>query len=78
MYRYEFVEIPIARGFKAHSGDTIEECKKAIAEKAAEGWRFVQMVMPQSEKAGMFLPLCYELIFEKESSPDGRQGAKYE
>jgi len=65
-YEYKFVEIQRKAGFKVKCGETFEECKQAIAAEAEQGWRLKQVVTPFNEKAGMYAPYCYQIIFERE------------
>lgn len=65
-YEYKFVEVPKKTGCKAKLGDSFEECKQAIAAEAEQGWRLKQVVTPFNEKAGVYAPYCYQIIFERE------------
>ncbi|WDV44950.1 DUF4177 domain-containing protein [Clostridiaceae bacterium M8S5] len=65
MYEYKSVEVPLKKGLKAKVGVTFDECMKIIKEHAQDGWRLVQIVTPQNEKAGAFMPYAYQIIFEK-------------
>ena len=33
---------------------------------AKNGWRLKQIIAPVNEKTGAYMPLCYQIIFEKE------------
>lgn len=66
-YEYKFVEVKKQLGLKTKSGDTFEECKKIIISESEQGWRFKQLVTPINEKSGINSPLCYQIIFERES-----------
>ncbi|ASW42053.1 DUF4177 domain-containing protein [Clostridium isatidis] len=66
MFEYKFVEVPLKVGFKVKVGDTFEECKEVINNEVKNGWRLKQILLPQSEKAGVYSPYCYQIIFEKE------------
>lgn len=65
-YEYKFVKIEAKSGFKVKSGDTFEECKVIIQAEAEKGWRLKQVVVPFSEKTGVYGTSCYEIIFERE------------
>lgn len=65
-YEYKFVEIPRKTGLKVKVGDTFEECKKVIIEEAEQGWKLKQVVTPFNEKAGVYAPYSYQIIFERE------------
>lgn len=65
-YQYKFVEITRKNGIKVKTGDTFVECQKVIAAEAEQGWRLKQVVTPFDEKTGVFIPYCYQIIFEKE------------
>lgn len=65
-YEYKFVEINKRVGVKAKRGDTFEECKEVIMAEAEQGWRLKQVVTPFDEKTGLFVPCCYQIIFERE------------
>ncbi|MEE0965164.1 MAG: DUF4177 domain-containing protein [Ruminococcus bromii] len=65
-YEYKFVEIPRKTSLKVKTGDTFEECKKAIVEEAEQGWQLKQVVTPFNEKAGVYAPYSYQIIFERE------------
>lgn len=65
-YEYKFVEIQRRNGLKVKIGETFEECKQAILEEAEQGWRLKQVVTPFNEKAGVYAPYCYQIIFERE------------
>lgn len=64
-YEYDFVEVPVRFGFKMKVGDTFEACKEIIRDRAAEGWRLVQVVTPFNEKLGVYGNLGYQIIFER-------------
>ncbi|MCM1149158.1 MAG: DUF4177 domain-containing protein [Butyricicoccus sp.] len=63
-YEYKFVEVKRQAGL---TGITFEECKKVIVSEAEQGWRFKQIVVPINEKSGVNIPLCYQIIFEREA-----------
>ncbi len=65
-YEYKFIEIPKLKGLKVKSGDTFEECKKVIISEAEQGWQFKQIIMPFNEQTGIYVPNCYQIIFERE------------
>ncbi|MBQ7783350.1 MAG: DUF4177 domain-containing protein [Oscillospiraceae bacterium] len=65
-YEYRFVEVPRRKGVQVRTGDTFEECRQVIMSEAEEGWRLKQIVTPFDEKTGMFIPYCYQIIFERE------------
>ena len=62
-YEYKFVEVKKQAGL---AGITFEECKKAINSEVEQGWRLKQVVTPINEKSGVNLPICYQIIFERE------------
>lgn len=66
-YEYKFVEIPRKKGIKVRTGDTFEECKRVITAEVDKGWRLKQIVTPFDEKIGVFIPCCYQIIFEREA-----------
>lgn len=66
-YEYKFVKVPAKSGFKVKSGDTFNECKDIINAEAEKGWQLKQVVVPFSEKTGVYGTSCYEIIFEKEA-----------
>ena len=65
-YKYKFVEIQRKTGLKVKCGEAFEECKQTIAAEAEQGWRLKQVVTPFNEKAGVYAPYCYQIIFERE------------
>lgn len=65
-YEYKFVEIPKKTELKVKRGETFEECKQVIKAEAEQGWRLKQVVTPFNEKAGVYAPYCYQIIFERE------------
>ncbi len=66
-YEYKFVEIPRKNGLKVRTGDTFEECRRIITAEAEQGWRLKQIVTPFDEKTGVFIPYCYQIVFEREA-----------
>lgn len=66
-YEYKFVKVPTSSSLKARPDDAFEACKEIISKTAREGWRLVQIVTPFHEKAGVFAPTCYQVIFEREA-----------
>ena len=66
-YEYKFVEIQRETGLKGKTDDTFERCKDVIIKEAAQGWRLKQIVTPFNEKAGAYIPYCYQIIFEREA-----------
>jgi len=65
MFEYRFIDQEIRNGLLDSSSKTIAECEKKIQEQAKEGWRFVQLVTVPNEKAGVYMPKAYKLIFER-------------
>ena len=65
-FEYKFVEIPRNNGLKVKTGETFETCKQVIMEEAEQGWRLKQVVTPFNEKAGVYAPYSYQIIFERE------------
>lgn len=66
-YEYKFAKVPAKSGFKVKPGDTFNECKDIINAEAEKGWQLKQVVVPFSEKTGVYGTSCYEIIFEKEA-----------
>lgn len=66
MYEYKFIEVPLDRGFRVKRGASFENCKEIIMAEAKNGWRLKQIIAPVNEKTGAYMPLCYQIIFEKE------------
>ena len=65
-YEYKFVEIQRETGLKVKTGDTFEKCKQAIVAEAEQGWQLKQIISPFNEKAGVYAPYSYQIIFERE------------
>ena len=68
-YTYQFLQVPIEKNFRAKAGDSMEACRQTILQEAEKGWRLKQVLLPANEKTGVYTPLHYELIFEKEITP---------
>lgn len=66
MYEYMAVEVPFKKGLNVKTGITFESCMDTINDYAKKGWRLVQIVTVQNEKAKVFMPFAYKIIFEKE------------
>ena len=66
MYQYKFIEVLLVKSFKAKRGASFENCKEIIVAEAKNGWRLKQIVTPVNEKTGVYMPYCYQIIFEKE------------
>lgn len=66
MYQYKFVEAPIGRSLMGKKHASFENCKEIIINESKDGWRLKQIVTPVNEKTGVYMPYCYEIIFEKE------------
>ena len=66
MYEYKFIEVPLDRGFIVKRGASFENCKEIIMTEAKNGWRLKQIITPVNEKTGVYMPYCYQIIFEKE------------
>lgn len=67
MFEYKFVEVPFRGSAKGENFSSFDRCKEIINEEAAYGWRLKQLVMPASDKAGMYVPAGYQIIFEREA-----------
>lgn len=65
-YEYKFVEIKRETGLKVKAGDTFEKCKEVIIAEAEQGWKLQQIISPFNEKAGVYAPYSYQIIFERE------------
>lgn len=66
MYEYHFINKEIRVGIRDNSLKNIEECEMIIVDMAKEGWRFVQLITVPNEKAGVYMPKSYKLIFERQ------------
>ena len=66
MYSYEFVDVKISNGLKESKDNNIKECEKIIKEKAAEGYRLVQIIPVPNEKWQLYSAQYYKIILEKE------------
>jgi len=54
-------------GLKVRPNETFEECRRIITAEAEQGWRLKQIVTPFNEKIGVLVPICYQIIFERET-----------
>ena len=68
VFEYKFIEVPLKQGFKIKKGDHFEKCKNIINEEAKNGWRLKQIVVPPADSNGLYVPYCYQIVFEKEIS----------
>ncbi|MDO4535202.1 MAG: DUF4177 domain-containing protein [Clostridium perfringens] len=66
MYEYKFIEVPLDKAFRAKIGSSFENCKEIIINESKNGLRLKQIITPVNEKTGIYMPYCYEIIFEKE------------
>lgn len=66
MYEYKFIKVPLEFHFKDKQGDYFNKCKEIIIEEAKNGWKLSQIIVPPNEKTGVYMPLCYQIIFEKQ------------
>ena len=70
-YEYKFVEVPLREnGWGTQANEAFEKCKEIIAAEANNGWRLKQVVIPANERTGLFIPYCYQIIFEKKRQTD--------
>lgn len=68
-YEYKFIEIQIPKWGRGKDKKTgYERCKAAIKSEAKDGWRLKQVLTPFNERAGVYMPKNYTIIFERKIS----------
>ncbi len=61
---YEYIDIEVKQS--SQKGETFEKCMEIIREKAKEGWRLVQIVIPPNEKMTVMTSNVYKIIMERQ------------